>query len=59
MYGPLANGAINVMFEGVPTYPSVARMAQVVDKHAVNILYTAPTAIRALMAEGDVAIEGY
>jgi acetyl-CoA synthetase len=58
VYGPLANGAINVMFEGVPTYPSVARMAQVVDKHAVNILYTAPTAIRALMAEGDVAIEG-
>jgi acetyl-CoA synthetase len=58
VYGPLANGAINVMFEGVPTYPSVARMAQVIDKHSVSILYTAPTAIRALMAEGDAALEG-
>ncbi|MBT5031962.1 MAG: acetate--CoA ligase [Proteobacteria bacterium] len=58
VYGPLANGAINVMFEGIPTWPSVARMAQVVDKHGVNILYTAPTAIRALMAEGDAAVEG-
>ncbi len=58
VYGPLANGAINVMFEGVPTSPTVARMAQVVDKHGVNILYTAPTAIRALMADGDAAVEG-
>ncbi|MDG2089282.1 MAG: acetate--CoA ligase [Arenicellaceae bacterium] len=57
VYGPLANGAINIMFEGVPTYPSVARMAQVIDKHGVNILYTAPTAIRALMAQGDAAVE--
>ncbi|NYY78014.1 hypothetical protein DMI69_01980 [Escherichia coli] len=46
------------MFEGVPNWPTPARMAQVVDKHQVNILYTAPTAIRALMAEGDKAIEG-
>ena len=58
VYGPLANGAINVMFEGVPTLPTVARMAQVVEKHSVNILYTAPTAIRALMADGDTAVEG-
>ena len=58
VYGPFANGAINVMFEGIPTWPSVARMAQVVDKHDVNILYTAPTAIRALMAEGDAAVDG-
>ena len=58
VYGPLANGAINVIFEGVPTYPGPNRMAQVVDKHKVNILYTAPTAVRALMAEGDKAIEG-
>lgn len=58
LYGPLSNGATTVMFEGVPNYPSVNRMAQVVDKHKVNILYTAPTAIRALMAEGDKAIEG-
>ena len=58
VYGPFANGATNVMFEGIPTWPSVARMAQVVDKHGVNILYTAPTAIRALMAEGDTAVEG-
>ncbi|QUT01800.1 acetate--CoA ligase [Proteus terrae] len=58
LYGPLSNGATTVMFEGVPNYPSVNRMAQVVDKHQINILYTAPTAIRALMAEGDKAIEG-
>jgi len=49
VYGPLANGATSVMFEGVPTYPSVKRIAQIVDKFKVNILYTAPTAIRALM----------
>lgn len=58
LYGPLSNGAKTLMFEGVPNYPAVNRMSQVVDKHSVNILYTAPTAIRALMAEGDKAIEG-
>ncbi|MBN6360689.1 acetate--CoA ligase [Providencia huaxiensis] len=58
LYGPLSNGAKTLMFEGVPNYPSVNRMSQVVDKHQINILYTAPTAIRALMAEGDKAIEG-
>ncbi|MBG2639223.1 acetate--CoA ligase [Klebsiella michiganensis] len=58
LYGPLACGATTLMFEGVPNWPTPARMCQVVDKHQVNILYTAPTAIRALMAEGDKAIEG-
>ncbi|HDJ1442162.1 TPA: acetate--CoA ligase [Serratia rubidaea] len=58
LYGPLACGAITLMFEGVPNYPGVNRLSQVIDKHQVNILYTAPTAIRALMAEGDKAIEG-
>ena len=58
VYGPLANGASSVMFEGVPNYPSVKRMAQIVDKYQVNILYTAPTAIRALMAHGDAPVEG-
>lgn len=58
LYGPLACGAITLMFEGVPNYPGVNRLSQVIDKHQVNILYTAPTAIRALMAEGDTAIEG-
>ena len=58
LYGPLACGATTLMFEGVPNWPTPARMAQVVDKHQVNILYTAPTAIRALMAEGDKAIDG-
>ena len=53
VYGPLANGATSVMFEGIPTYPDAARFWQVVDKHKVNIFYTAPTAIRALMREGD------
>lgn len=53
VYGPLANGAITVMFEGVPTYPSASRFWEVVDKHQVNIFYTAPTAIRALMGAGD------
>ena len=52
-YGPLANGCTQVVFEGVPTYPSSGRMGEVVDKHNVTILYTAPTAIRALMAKGD------
>jgi acetyl-CoA synthetase len=53
VYGPLTNGAITLMFEGVPTYPSSSRFWEVVDKHQVNIIYTAPTAIRALMREGD------
>jgi len=53
IYGPLANGATTVLFEGVPNYPDVSRMAQVVDKHQINTLYTAPTAIRALMAHGE------
>jgi acetyl-CoA synthetase len=53
VYGPLANGATTLMFEGVPTYPDSSRFWQVVDKHEVDILYTAPTAIRALMREGD------
>jgi acetyl-CoA synthetase len=53
VYGPLANGAISVMFEGVPNYPDASRFWQVCDKHKVNIFYTAPTAIRALMREGD------
>ena len=58
VYGPLANGATMVIHEGVPNYPDSARMARIVDKHQVNILYTAPTAIRALMAQGDAAIAG-
>lgn len=58
LYGPLANGAKTLLFEGVPNYPDTNRMSQVVDKHQVNILYTAPTAIRALMAKGDEAIKG-
>jgi len=53
VYGPLANGAITLMFEGVPTYPSASRFWDVCDKHKVNIFYTAPTAIRALMGAGD------
>ena len=53
VYGPLLNGATQVIFEGVPNYPDHGRMWDVVEKHAVNILYTAPTAIRALMREGD------
>lgn len=58
VYGPLANGATTVLFEGVPNYPSTSRMSEVIDKHQVNILYTAPTAIRALMAKGNDAIKG-
>ncbi|WNN44000.1 MULTISPECIES: acetate--CoA ligase [Winslowiella] len=58
LYGPLACGATTLMFEGVPNWPQPSRMAEVVDKHNVTILYTAPTAIRALMAEGDRAIAG-
>ena len=57
VYGPLANGAISVMFEGVPNYPDPSRFWQVVDKHNVNIFYTAPTAIRALMREGDEPVK--
>ncbi|OBT16444.1 acetate--CoA ligase [Vibrio sp. UCD-FRSSP16_10] len=58
IYGPLANGAKTILFEGVPNYPNTSRMSEVVDKHHVTLLYTAPTAIRALMAKGDEAIEG-
>jgi len=57
VYGPLANGAITLMFEGVPTWPSPSRFWEVVDKHQVNIFYTAPTAIRALMREGDEPVK--
>ncbi len=57
VYGPLANGATQVLFEGTPTYPDASRFWQVVDKHQVNIFYTAPTAIRALMREGNEAVE--
>jgi acetyl-CoA synthetase len=57
IYGPLANGATNVMFEGVPSWPDASRLWQVVDKHQVTIFYTAPTAIRALMREGDFAVQ--
>jgi acetyl-CoA synthetase len=53
VYGPLANGATTLMFEGVPTYPTAARCWEVCDKHQVNIFYTAPTALRALMSQGD------
>jgi len=53
VYGPLANGATTLMFEGIPTYPDASRCWQVVDKHQVNIFYTAPTALRALMGQGD------
>ena len=53
VYGPLANGAITLMFEGVPNYPSASRFWEVCDKHQVNICYTAPTALRSLMREGD------
>jgi acetyl-CoA synthetase len=56
VYGPLANGAITLMFEGVPNYPSPARFWEVIDKHKVNIFYTAPTAIRALMGAGDAHV---
>jgi acetyl-CoA synthetase len=57
VYGPLANGATTLMFEGVPNYPSVSRFWEVVDKHRVNIFYTAPTAIRALMREGEAPVK--
>jgi len=57
VYGPLANGATTLMFEGVPNYPDSSRFWQVVDKHKVNIFYTAPTAIRALMREGEEPVK--
>ncbi|HHB93206.1 MAG TPA: acetate--CoA ligase [Thioploca sp.] len=57
IYGPLANGATTLMFEGVPTYPDAGRFWQIVDKHQVNIFYTAPTAIRALMGQGDELVK--
>ena len=57
VYGPLANGATTLMFEGVPSYPDASRFWQVVDKHNVNIFYTAPTAIRALMREGEAPVK--
>ena len=57
LYGPLANGATTVMFEGVPNYPTTSRFWEVIDKHKVNIFYTAPTAIRALMREGEAPVK--
>jgi acetyl-CoA synthetase len=57
VYGPLTNGATTVMFEGIPTYPNVSRFWEVVDKHQVNIFYTAPTAIRSLMREGEEPVK--
>ncbi|EGF92939.1 acetate--CoA ligase [Asticcacaulis biprosthecium C19] len=57
LYGPLANGGTTLMFEGVPNYPTVSRFWQVIDKHQVNIFYTAPTAIRALMRDGEAPVK--
>jgi acetyl-CoA synthetase len=57
VYGPLANGATTLIFEGVPTYPTVSRFWEVIDKHKVEIFYTAPTALRALMREGDAPVK--
>ena len=57
VYGPMSNGAITLMFEGIPNYPDFSRFWQVVDKHKVNIFYTAPTAIRALMREGEAPVK--
>ena len=57
VYGPLANAATSLIFEGIPTYPSPSRFWEVIDKHKVNIFYTAPTALRALMAQGDDFVE--
>src|SRR6202000_229654 len=56
VYGPPANGAPTLMFEGIPNYPDSSRFWQVVDKHKVNIFYTAPTAIRALMRDGEAPV---
>ncbi len=58
VYGPLANGATTLLFEGIPSYPDVTRISRIIDKHKVNVLYTAPTAIRAMMAQGRAAVEG-
>ena len=58
VYGPLANGATTLMFEGIPTYPDASRCWQVIDKHQVNVFYTAPTALRQLMAQGDEFVTG-
>ncbi|MEP6511807.1 MAG: AMP-binding protein, partial [Dokdonella sp.] len=58
LYGPLANGATTLLFEGVPTYPDSSRCWQVIDKHKVSLFYTAPTAIRALMREGEAPVKG-
>lgn len=58
VYGPLANGATTLMFEGVPAYPDAGRCWQVIDKHQVNVFYTAPTALRQLMAQGDEFVAG-
>ena len=57
IYGPLANGATTMMFEGIPTYPDVSRWWKIIDKYKVNIFYTAPTALRALMREGDIPVK--
>ena len=57
VYGPLANGATTLMFEGVPNYPSISRFWEVMDKHKVNIFYTAPTAIRSLMRAGEAPVK--
>lgn len=57
VYGPLCNGAVTLMFEGVPTYPDVSRFWEICDKHQVSTLYTAPTAIRSLMAHGDAPVK--
>src|SRR5207249_10952766 len=57
VYGPLGNGATTLMFEGVPTWPSNSRFWEVIDKHKVNIFYTAPTAIRALMSAGEEPVK--
>ena len=57
LYGPLANGATSLMFEGVPNYPTTSRFWEVIDKHKVNIFYTAPTAIRALMRDGEAPVK--
>lgn len=57
VYGPLCNGATTLIFEGIPTYPDASRFWQVIDKHKVNIFYTAPTAIRSLMGQGDELVE--
>ena len=57
LYGPLANGATTLMFEGIPNYPDSSRFWQVIDKHKVSIFYTAPTAIRALMRDGEAPVK--